>query len=381
MVGEGFQGSLSIRGGGVAMIGLVESTLAQVPGFVIGISLGGKREVLAYGDRQVFGVDSPLPMERQTIFDLGSVTKVLATTAAIMRLLENETFSLDDKVSKFLGDWAGTDKDGITVRELLLHRSGLWEWRPLYVHAQDPRIAIQKISEIPLRYKVNEGRHYSDLGFISLGQVLNKISDENLSESVEELVLKPLQLNSTQFALPVSGTSVAATSFGDSIEREMIRSKVPYPVPEDATDFGNWREQVLVGEINDGNAFHVFGGISSHAGLFSSATDLLTFGEVMNASTKGDGQFSQRIANEFLSAGPDLGQHLGFRSWTDTNRGCTTEFFGHTGFPGTALAFSPSHDCVVVLLTNRLHTHGIPTPVESLLKSFLTSTHQKLHSA
>ncbi len=363
------------------MTDLLESTLAQVPGFVLGCSVGGEREILAYGHRQVFGVDTPLPMESQTIFDIGSITKVLATTAAIMRLLEEGALSLSDKVSKYLSGWAGTDKEEITVRDLLLHRSGLWEWRPLYIHTQNPRHAIQEISEIPLRYKVDEGRHYSDLGFISLGQVLTEISDSDLNVCIGKLVFEPLHLNNTRFAVPVSDSSVAATSFGDSIEREMVHSKVPYPVPELATDFRNWREHVLVGEVNDGNAFHVFGGASSHAGLFSSATDLITFGENMNASIRGEGQYSQRIATEFLSTGPDSGQQLGFRSWTDTFRGCTTEFFGHTGFPGTALVFSPTHDCVIALMTNRLHTKGIPAQMEPLLKAFLDSTHQKLHSA
>lgn len=363
------------------MIDLVERTLAQVPGFVFGLSVGGKREVSAYGNRQIFGVDSPLPMETQTIFDLGSITKILATTASIMRLLEANALSLGDRVSRFLPDWVGTDKDEITLRDLLLHRSGLWEWRPLYIHTQDPSVAVRQISEISLRYPLNEGRHYSDLGFISLGQVLTKIMGEDLNKSVASLVLSPLELRDTQFATPISSVSVAATSLGDSIEREMVTSKDPYPVPEEATDFAGWREHLLVGEVNDGNAFHVFGGVSSHAGLFSGASDLLTFGEIMNASARGEGQYSQSVVEEFLSTGPDIGQQLGFRSWTDTSHGCSTEFFGHTGFPGTALAFSPSHDCVVVLLTNRLHTQGVPTRIELLLQPFLNSTHQKLHSA
>lgn len=360
---------------------LMEGTLSQVPGFVLGISVGGKREIAAFGSRQVFGVDSPLPMDPQTSFDLGSITKVLATTAGIMRLVDTGVLSLDDLASKFLSEWAGTEKDEITVRDLLFHRSGLWEWRPLYIHDQDPSNAMRRISEMPLRYSVNAGRHYSDLGFISLGQVLVRITGEELQASIDDLVLKPLQLGNTKFATPVSRTSVAATSFGDSIEKEMVISKVPFPVPEDATEFGHWRERILVGEVNDGNAFHVFNGIAAHAGLFSSADDLLSFGETMNASFRGEGSYSQKVAQEFLATGPDLGQQLGFRSWNHTHRGCTTAFFGHTGFPGIALGFSPSHDCVVALMTNRLHVRGIPAPTEDLWQPFLDSTHQKLHSA
>lgn len=358
---------------------LIERTLAQVPGLVLGLSVGGQREVLAHGNRQVLGVDSPLPMSVQTSFDLGSITKILATTAGLMRLIDTGALSLDDQARKFLPDWNGTEKDEITVRDLLLHRSGLWEWRPFYVHSRDPEDSIQLIAKTPLRYPVNVGRHYSDLGFISLGRILSKVSSEDLNASIANLVLKPLQMNTTQFATPISRTSIAATSFGDSIEKEMIISKVPYPVPEEATDFKNWREHFLVGEVNDGNAFHVFDGISGHAGLFSTADDLLTFGEAINSSFRGEGQYSRTLTREFLTNGPDIGQQLGFRSWTDVHQDCTCEFFGHTGFPGTVLAFSPSHDCVIVLLTNRLHVQGLPVATELLWKPFMSSIHKKLH--
>lgn len=360
---------------------LIGHALTQVPGFVLGISVGGKREVSAHGNRQVFGVDSPLAMSTQTSFDLGSITKILATTAALMHLIDSGAISLDDQVKNFLPEWKGTDKDRITLRDLLLHRSGLWEWRPLYIRSQDPIEAIRVIAQAPLRYPVNAGRHYSDFGFISLGRVLSEVAGQELNDSIVDLVLKPLQLTSTQYATPISRESIAATSFGDWIEKEMVLSKTPYPVPEEAGDFKNWREQILVGEVNDGNAFHVFNGTSGHAGLFSTADDLLTFGEAINTSFREGGQYSRDITREFLTNGPDAGQQLGFRSWTDTYQGSVCEFFGHTGFPGTVLAFSPSHDCVIALMTNRLHVEGLPVATEILWQPFLSSIHKKLHSS
>lgn len=380
-MGEGFQHQLSSRAGVAAMNRLIERTLAQVPGLVLGLSEGGKRDILAYGNRQVFGVDSSLPMSAQTSFDLGSITKILATTAGLMALIDTGALSLDDQARRFLPEWNRTEKDEITVRDLLLHRSGLWEWRPLYIHSQDPMDSVRLIAETPLRYPLNFGRHYSDLGFISLGRILSKVSGEDLNASIVNLVLRPLQLSNTAFALPVSRTSIAATSFGDSIEKEMVISKVPYPVPEEMADFKNWREHLLVGEVNDGNAFHVFSGISGHAGLFSTVDDLLTFGEAMNSSFRGEGQYSRKLTHEFLTTGPDVGQQLGFRSWTDAHQSSTCEFFGHTGFPGVVLAFSPSHDCVIVLMTNRLHVQGVPLATELLWQPFLSSIHKKSHSS
>lgn len=381
MVGQGLEDQLSSGPGDSVMDELIEHALTQVPGLVLGLSIGGVREVSAHGSRQVLGVDSPLAMSPQASFDLGSITKILATTAGFMRLIDAGALTLDDQVRKFLPEWNGTEKDQITVRDLLLHRGGLWEWRPLYIHSQDPEVAVQLIAQIPLRYPVNDGRHYSDLGFISLGRILSKVAGQDLNQSVVDLVLQPLQLVSTQFAAPIAHAPVAATSMGDSIEKEMVISKVPYPVPEDARDFENWREQLLVGEVNDGNAFHVFNGTSGHAGLFSTADDLLAFGEAINASFREGGPYSKEIAHEFLKNGPDLGQQLGFRSWTNTYQGSACQFFGHTGFPGTVLAFSPSHDCVIVLMTNRLHVEGLPVATELLWQPFISSIHKKLHSS
>lgn len=359
---------------------LLEETLTKVPGLVLGRSVMGKRTILAKGNRQVFGIDAPLEMSSETSFDLGSITKILATTASLMRLVENGELSLDDKAAKFLNEWSGTEKEAITVRDLLLHRSGLWEWRPLYIDFQDPTAVVKKIGAIPLRYPINRGRHYSDLGFIALGQILIKISGDDLRKTVDDLVFEPLGMNETQFGSSASDShDTAATSFGDSIERTMVTSKTPYPVPEDTSHFKKWRNYVLVGEVNDGNSFHLFDGVSGHAGLFSCANDLLQFGETMIASFRGEGSYSQKVIQEFLTGGPDQFQQLGFRSWSDTYEGCRSEFFGHTGFPGTVLAFSPSHEFVATLLTNRLHVEGDPTPTEELWRPILSELHGLLH--
>lgn len=358
---------------------LIEGALTQFPGLVLGISTRGERTINAYGHRQVFGINSPLPMTTETSFDAGSLTKILATTAGLMRLVDSGEISLDQRVSNFMISWVGGEKEEITLRDLLRHRSGLWEWRPLYIAFQDPTDITKKIASLPLRYPVNQGRHYSDLGFITLGEILISVTGESLPNSVKKLIFEPLGMSRTHFALPHPGSPIAASSIGDLIEREMVISKTPYPVPEEEEDFTRWRRQVLVGEVNDGNAFHLFGGISGHAGLFTDAGDLLTFGESMNSSLRGDGSFSQKVLDLFLETGPDAGQQLGFRSWTDTYDGCVSEFFGHTGFPGVFLAFSPSHDSVATLLTNRLHVEGEIPATELLWQSFLKAIHKSFH--
>ena len=358
---------------------ILEQSLAKVPGVVFGLSRNGVRSFQALGHRQVAGVNEPLPMTVDTFFDLASITKVVATTSALMSLYEQGEFSLDDKVFNFLPEWKSSEKAEISVRDLLLHRSGLWEWRPLYIADQNPKTAQNRIANIPLRYPINAGRHYSDLGFISLGEIITSITSESLSESVNRLVLSPLKLSATSFDHP-RGREIAATSRGDSIEMKMVETKTPYPVEEQVSDFAGWRKHVLVGEVNDGNAFHLFAGISSHAGLFSNAQDLLTYGEALLASIAGGGHFAPSVIKTFTADGPDAEQSLGFRGWADTFRGCTISLFGHTGFTGTLLAISPAHHFVATFLTNRIHGEFNSIPMDELWAPVLKALHAQIHA-
>lgn len=361
------------------MIETLNVALQSVPGVVLATSHAGQRRTFSLGDRQVFGVDKPLPVNSDTAFDLGSITKIIATTSAFMALAAQEKFCLEDKVLKYIRGWSTGEKSIVTLKHLFLHRSGLWEWQPLYIEDQNPNNVHTRISEIPLRYTVDEGRHYSDLGFLTLGKILTVISGDSLGKTIENLVLNPLKMTSTFFARPLSSENVAATSWGDSIEREMVRSKIPYPVEQSESDFGNWRTQILSGEVNDGNAFHLFQGMSSHAGLFSNASDLLIFGEAILQSLRGEGYFTKEVVKLFLTEGPDQHQSLGFRSWSTTIDGCTDVFYGHTGFPGTVLAISAKHDFVATLLTNRLHVENSPIATEDLWRPVLSELHRKIH--
>src|SRR5690606_23826199 len=150
-----------------------------------------------------------------------------------------------------------------TLRHLIQHRAGLWEWQPLYL---DPRDAWEQIDALPLRYPLDEGRHYSDLGFMLLGRVVASVTALPLDAAVRELVTGPLALSRTGYG-PV-GAPVAASATGDRVERRMVETGEPYPVLAAAHDFV-WREEEIAGVANDGNCFHALGGISGHAGLFS----------------------------------------------------------------------------------------------------------------
>jgi CubicO group peptidase (beta-lactamase class C family) len=131
----------------------------------------------------------------------------------------------------------------------------------------------------------------------------------------------------------------------------------------DAGRFSGWRQHVLVGEVNDGNAFHALDSIAGHAGLFSSATDLLRFGDATLSALAGSGLATSALVGRFLSAGADPGQGLGWRRW---DVGPDTEAWGHTGFPGVAVGIVPALGATVALVTNRLHVPGVPRATEPI---------------
>lgn len=342
----------------------------SAPGIVIGTSISGGRTISANGYRSSLDTENPLNMLADTSFDLASLTKIVATTSSLMELVALKELSVDDSVSQYLPAWNTSEKKAITIRHLLEHRSGLWEWRPLYISATDPDAAHALIAKAPLRYEVNTVRRYSDLGFITLGAVITAITGKTLIESVNELSLNKLPLAATRFAAPRDIDNVAATSRGDRYEKAMVDTKMPYPVVESSQDFQGWRTRILSGEVNDGNAFHLFKGVSSHAGLFSNADDLLSVGESLLNSPE---------LEFFTEVGIDPDAHLGFRSWVDTHGSCGARFYGHTGFTGVIIALSPLHNAVFVGLSNRLHTDGEIIPTEDIFAPHIKGFHSQLH--
>ncbi len=332
-------------------------------GRIVASSINGIRTIEREGLR-----NNELPVNHYTACDLGSVTKILATTSILMKLVENQILGVDDLVEKYLPEWRNFPRKDVTIRDLLEHQSGLNEWRPLYISQANMEQARQTI--VREGYKYESGRHYSDLGFITLGNVITEVLGVDLESAFKEWVSYPLGLQSTQFASPVDGSDVFASSFGDRAEYEMVSTQKPYETVEKVEDFHKWRYHILDGEVNDGNSFHLLSGISGHAGLFSTAEDLLIYGEELLASICGDGYFDKGVLSHFLTVGRDPMQGLGFRNWEHNGQ---IEYWGHTGFPGVTLAISPQHESVLVLLSNRLLTQEIPEKTEDIFSDIRIS--------
>jgi CubicO group peptidase (beta-lactamase class C family) len=316
----------------------------------------------------------PQPMTTDTVFDLASVTKVMATTFAVMLLVDAGELDLDATVTSYLPDFRdgeepaataqrGAGKQNITLRHLLTHRAGLYQWKPIYYRADNAELAYEYIRDLPLAWPVGSGRHYSDLGFMLLERVVERVAGEPLDAFLHQRLYEPLGLSTTSFrpdtlaatpALP--GTTLptqtfAATSHGNPYEHRMVHDPdFGYRIEGDADAWNGWRRYTLSGEVNDGNAFHAFNGTAGHAGLFSTAGDLQVLLQLLlNRGEYGGRRYiSANVVDEFLAPTGD-GQALGWQVPDYLPEGS----FNHTGFTGTYVAGIPAENVAIVLLTNR----------------------------
>jgi CubicO group peptidase (beta-lactamase class C family) len=301
-----------------------------------------------------------------TIYDLASVTKAAVTAPLLMGLVDAGTVQLDRPIATWLPEWSNTPFAGVTMRMLLAHRSGLWEWRPVYLHSSEREGSIAFVASTEPRYKPGSGQHYSDLGLMLAGEVVRRAGQASLAQLAHDRLFKPLGLETIGFNPPSPlRKQIAPSSRGDSYEEQMVATGEPYPIPELGLRFDRWRHHTLAGEVNDCNAHHAFGGEAGHAGLFGSARELARLGEAM----AGAQLTSAATLQNFLDEPFDPGQGLVFRTGTLLGR----RTFWHAGFTGTRWLFCPDLELVVVLLTNRLMRPGEPLPLDDVWATVLAA--------
>lgn len=294
-------------------------------------------------------LDEPVQMTTSTRFDLASVTKVMATTFAVMLLVDEGTLDLGAPVQSYLTDFRDGGRDQITLTHLLTHRAGLSQWEPTYYHAANRDEAYRFIRDLPLKWEVGEGRHYSDLGFMLLGRIVEEVTGQSLDGYLQARLYGPLGLTATGFR-PGTGP-FAATSHGNPFELRMVHDPdFGYRIEGDATSWDGWRHYTLRGEVNDGNAHHAFGGMAGHAGLFSTARELQVLLQLLldEGSYDGTEVLTSETVTTFLTSTGD-GQALSWQSPDYAPEGS----FAHTGFTGTWVLGVPKDDLAVILLTNR----------------------------
>ena len=339
-----------------------------VSGAVLLISRNGTvQSIRAFGYASEYGFDgirltNPVIMTTTTVFDLASLTKVFATTFGMMILLDRGNVELDAPLNTYLMEFRGTSKDSITVRHLLSHTAGLSPWKPAYFHADSPYAAFEYIRSLTLDFAVGKKRHYSDLGFMLLGYLIERISGQGVDQFVDTELYGPLGLSHTGFVSSIGYDAVqngpfASTSQGNPFERRMVEDPdFGYLIDEDPTSFTAWRQYTLTGEVNDGNSYYAHGGVAGHAGLFSTATDLnvLLMLLLHGGMFRGKQLISSAVVRQFLTA-DYTGNGLG---WAMSESVLPVDHmpdgaFGHTGFTGTFVFADPGENLVVILLTNR----------------------------
>lgn len=318
---------------------------------IIGVRTGSHTAVEAAGWAVLPDPASPgVPMSRELLLDLASVTKVAATTTMMMRLHAAGLIDLEARAARYLPDLMSDDHRDITLAQLLTHTAGLEPWEPLYFDAHTREQATARAARVPLATRPGTARRYSDLGFILAGAIIECVTAQPLQAAYRELVADPLGLSS-RFG-PVPAKLAAAAADSDIYEFGMIRTGTPYPVPFSPTRYGGWRHGLVHGQVADGNAAHALDGVSGHAGLFSTVGDLLTLG----AALRGGEFVPAAVLRRFSEpSAQDAGQAVGFQRRILRLGSERLTLLCHSGFTGTWFGFALEGELVIAGGAMRLH--------------------------
>jgi CubicO group peptidase (beta-lactamase class C family) len=315
----------------------------------------------------------PHPATLETIYDLASLTKPLITGLLCAQLVERGELSLDNPVADYLPEFDGADKSAITIRNLLTHTSGLPAWRPLYLLTNGAKAdVLATIAAEPLQYPPGERVTYSDLGFITLGFLLQRLTGEKLAVLAQSHIFKPLGLQRTFFNPDIAArTGVAACENGNTYERDMCERDFA------GRPYGDWRNEIIWGEVHDGNA-HFLGGAAGHAGLFSTATETLALANQFIGSRSRllkpeTCELFRQNMTEGLNEARSFAWQLAQTRDSTAGSSLPPEAFGHTGFTGTSCWIDSAHERVFILLTNRTHHRALPfANINSVRREFHT---------
>jgi CubicO group peptidase (beta-lactamase class C family) len=308
------------------------------PGAVVVI---GRRDSILYTrgyGHFTWNPASRVPDPDSTLWDIASITKVVATAASTMRLVDQGRLSLDAPVRRYLPRFSGGLKNQVTVRMLLDHTSGLKSYVPIYKKAGRSRARMMDLLYAqPLLRAPGDSAEYSDLNSMLLGLLVESVSGTSLDRFAGTEVFDPLGMTETRFRPPAR------------LKRRIAPA-------------GIWRGQPVPGDVNDQNAA-AFGGVAGHAGVFSTGMDLARFAQVwLRDGLAPRGRWvSPATMRQFLIKGPRSGTRL--LGWDSPELDgeepsiygtlITRSAYGHTGFTGTELWIDPSHDLFLVFLTNR----------------------------
>ena len=317
------------------------------PGAVLLCSLNEK--IIFHESFGMADVFEKRQMGKDYIFDLASLTKPLATTLALSKLIENNQIFLNQRIESIIGEFKDTDKADITVDMLLRHTSGFPAYREYYKEtvksSGNPRQYLRRLLvNEPLENTPGERQIYSDLGFMVLSWIIEKTTCQRLDHFVSKQIYLPLGINDLFFI--------------DLDSKDKIFKKYQQKIV--ATQQCPWREKTLVGEVDDDNTWAV-GGVEGHAGLFGNADSIYKLCcEILNAlQGKPTKVLSHNIIKTFVQKQKSDDMVAGFDTPSQTNSSSGTCFsqssIGHLGFTGTSFWMDPETSLIIILLTNRVH--------------------------
>src|SRR6185437_14534824 len=282
-----------------------------------------------------------------TIYDLASLTKPLITGLLCARRVEAGELTLDSSVSNYLPEFERTDKQAITIRQLLTHTSGLPAWRPLYILAEGERDrTVSVIAALALEYSPGTRVVYSDLGFIVLGRLLERLTGKDLVELAQTEIFAALELKHSFFTPEAATqTGIAACETGNAYERETCDNSA-------AGDYKGWRKEVIWGSVHDGNAYFL-GGAAGHAGLFSNAAEtLMLASQFVRSQTRLLKPETCELFRQNMTAGLEEARSFSWQlaETKDSAAGLDIprESFGHSGFTGTSCWIDPVHERIFI---------------------------------
>ncbi|MBI5370749.1 MAG: serine hydrolase [Sphingobacteriales bacterium] len=348
-----------------------QSDSLLIPGAVLQVKQQGKimySKAVGYASRFDSSgklASNPEPLTIHHLYDIASLTKVIGTTTSIMLLTDQGKLHPDDPVGKYIPAFNAPDKKEIRIRELLTHTGGLHEWYPLYYRAHTKEETYALVASLPLKYPVGRERHYSDLGFILLGQIIETVSGQSLEQFEKEHIFSPLGMRNTLYrpALYRDRKKIAPSSYGNPYEYRMVHdSSLGFVFKEISPDQWNgWRHYTLRGEVNDGNCWYACEGVNGAAGLFSTVQDLQKLVDLL-LEKKPNGLISKKTRDLFLTK-DQFNNGLGWMMDTANSfmKNAPEGSFGHTGFTGTSIAVVPSRQLSVILLVNRQQRGLLPS--------------------
>lgn len=291
-----------------------------------------------YG-RQDYSLDSP-EVTDSTLYDIASLTKVVGTTAAIMKLLDDGKINLDEKVIKYIPAFAFNGKENISIRNLLLHNSGLPAWQKFYLTCKSADEVLDSIYNSKLIYNTGDSIVYSDFGFIVLGKIIESVTSSTLDTYLRTEFFEPLGMMNT-FYNPTA---------------EIIQRTAP-------TELDTvWRKKLVQGAVHDETAA-LLDGVAGHAGMFSTAADLAIFTQmILNGGSYGGVQYIKTETVKLFTERTDLKTKRGLgwdfktlNGYSSAGNLFSSKSFGHTGFTGTSVWIDPDRNLIVIFLTNRVH--------------------------